>query len=146
MKGRGRVEVDGVSYEVDNTVCNNGLVTLSTYLAQFGSSAISSPIYGAVGTGSPTPPAVTFPATDTQLVTEVGRARIGQGGSSSTSFTWSTVITNLSGLPWTITEGGIFLDASNIENTGSMLNHFAFNVAITVASNSMISLSGTFTL
>lgn len=127
--------------ETDNIICTVGQAQLLNYLAQFPSNPVTSLVFGAVGSGTNTPT-----VNDTALQTELGRSQVGQGGTATNVFTWTTVIPNLTTGAWTVTEGGIFLDASSVAGSGLLLNHFLFSNSVSVAANSMASLSASFTI
>lgn len=108
---------------VKNKLCNAGMGVL---LGQLDSTHSPSPVtllYGAVGNGAATPA-----VTDTQLVSEVGRTTVASSAVSSTQviidFFFSTVQGNPPS-PYTITEVGLFLQATSTANSGSLLSHAA---------------------
>lgn len=107
---------------LQDQAANLGLTT-ATYLT---------PLYGAVGSGSGTP---LF--TDTQLFAELGRQTVGAGASSPATSSIAAEATWLFYFPspastWTVTEAGLFAGATNVVNSGTMLNHWAFSPTITV--------------
>lgn len=90
------------------------------------------PLYGAVGSGSGTPA-----LTDTALFSELGREPVGGGAASpATSSIPSEAVWLFyfpsPATPWTVTEAGIFGNATSTVNTGSMIDHWAFSPSITV--------------
>lgn len=102
---------------------NNLGITAPTYLA---------PIYGAIGNG-----AGVVNHTDTQLFAELERTTVGAGGSTPASSTVSALATfaffytnPVSTL--TITEAGVFTNATATANSGAMLDHWAFSPTISV--------------
>lgn len=99
-------------------------ITSATYLT---------PLWGAVGNGSPVTPA----KTDTQLVAELGRATVGSGGSSPASSVlpaaavWQFFFPQPS-VAWTVTEAGVFANASSVVNSGTMVDHLALSPSVSV--------------
>lgn len=107
---------------IQDQAANLGTIT-PTYLT---------PLYGAVGSGAATPA-----KGDTQLVAELGRQTVGAGASTPASAAIAAQATWLFYFPqpastWTVTEAGVFANATSVANSGSMVDHWAFSPSITV--------------
>lgn len=129
----------------DNVTCTNGLTAIAAAMvwagiedqaANLGISAATylTPLYGAVGDGSGTPA-----ASDTALFAEVSRTTIGAAASSPATPTVSALCTYLFYYPppavsWNITEAGVFSSASSAAGSGTLVDHYAFSVPVTVTS------------
>jgi hypothetical protein len=90
------------------------------------------PLYGAVGSGSGTPA-----KSDVQLYTELGRVAIGAGASSPATATVAGYATWLFYFPspattWTVTEAGLFANATSAPTEGTMVDHWVFSPTVTV--------------
>lgn len=142
------IVLDADGNEVDrregrNVICVTGYTALTAALVWSGieDQALSlgitaptylTPLYGAIGDGTGT-----VSHNDTQLFAELERTTVGAGAStpasSSTSAlaTWMFFYTNpLSTV--TVTEAGMFANATSAANSGSMINHWAFSPSISV--------------
>lgn len=137
-----------------NTLCNVGLDVLVQAIMWAGivdqNVNMGSPfsysdltaMYGAIGTGNigGTPAA----ATDTQLLTEYERAVVVSAGVTSgfstfnPSVTWQFLL-GATGSATTITECGIFVNASSAANSGALLNHAA--VSVSQSTTQLVSLA-----
>jgi hypothetical protein len=113
--------------------------------AQMGGTAptqVLYPVYGAVGSASPTPL-----SSDTQLGTELGRATLSEANYSALVaqfvFFYPTTAS-----PWVMTECGVFVSGSSTAtstlNTGLLLNHAVFAGATKTAAQTA-TLLATFT-
>jgi|ERR1035437_508241 hypothetical protein len=82
------------------------------------------PVYGAVGSASPTPA-----ASDTKLGTELGRSTISEANHSGNQMILVFFYPTTS-VPWVMTECGVFVSgsstATSTANTGLLLNHAVF--------------------
>jgi hypothetical protein len=112
-------------------------LTSSTYLT---------PLYGAVGSGSGT-----VAKSDVQLFAELGRETVGAGASSPATLAVAATATWLFYFPspastWTVTEAGLFANASSAVNSGTMLDHWAFSPTITVPPTDTLLLQISFLL
>lgn len=112
-------------------------VTAPTYLT---------PLYGAVGSGVGVPS-----NNDTQLFSELGRETVGAGASSPATTTINAQTTWLFYFPspattWTVTEAGVFVNATATTNSGLMLDHFAFGSSITVPNTNTLILQTSFAI
>lgn len=141
----------------DNTMCINGLTVLAQAVSWSGiqdqaanlgvtTPTYLTPLYGAVGSGT----GVTA-NTDTQLFTELGRETVGAGASSPATATISAQTTWLFYFPspastWTVTEAGVFVNASSTVNSGSLLDHFVFGSPITVPNTNTLILQASFAI
>jgi hypothetical protein len=91
------------------------------------------PLWGAVGNGTPVTPA----KTDTQLVAELGRVTISGGASlpASSTIPAATVWQFFYSQPatsWTVTEAGVFANGTSAANTGTMVNHLAISPTVSI--------------
>ena len=98
------------------------------------------PLYGAVGSGAGTPAKA-----DVQLFTELGRVTVGAGASSPATPSISAYATWLFYFPspattWTVTEAGLFANATSAANSGAMLNHWAFSPTVSVPTSDTLLL------
>lgn len=112
-------------------------VTTPTYLT---------PLWGAIGSGTGG-----TANTDTQLTNELAREAVGAGASSPATPTISGQTTWLFYFPnpastLTITEAGVFCNASSQTNSGSILDHFMFASAITVPTTNTLILQTSFAI
>ena len=140
-----------------NTMCIAGLTSLVSAIVWSGiqdqaanlgvtTSAYLTPLYGAVGSGT----GVTA-NTDTQLFSELGREAVGAGASAPATSTISAQSTWLFYFPspattWTITEAGVFVNASSTANSGLMLDHFVFSPTVTVPNTNTLILQTSFAI
>lgn len=100
----------------------------------------ATPLYGAVGNGAGTPA-----LTDTTLFAEIGRQTVGGGAASPATSSIPSEAVWLFYFPsptttWTVTEAGIFGNATAAANTGTMLDHIAFSPAISVPTTATLLL------
>lgn len=129
--------------EGDNLICTNGFTVLAAALVWSGiqdqASALGvttptylTPLYGAVGSSGVAPA-----KSDTQLGAELGRQVAGAGAASPATPSIAAQATFLFYFPqpgstWTVTEAGIFANATPAANSGTMVDHWAFSPSITV--------------
>jgi hypothetical protein len=129
--------------EGDNIITVNGYTSMAAALVWSGvqdqalnlgitSPTFLTPLYGAVGNGTGTPT-----LTDTQLFSELSRTTVGAGASTPATSSVVALATWIFFFPnpattWTVTEAGLFTDASSLVNSGSMLDHWAFSSSISV--------------
>jgi hypothetical protein len=141
----------------DNTMCTAGLSVLVGAISWSGiqdqaanlgvtTPTYLTPLYGAVGTGTGT-----TASTDTQLFSELSRETVGAGASSPATATISAQATWLFYFPapsvtWSITEAGVFCNASSSTNSGSLLDHFVFGATITVPTTNTLILQTSFAI
>lgn len=102
------------------------------------------PLWGAVGSGTSVTPA----KADTQLAVELGRNTIGSGASlpASSALAAATVWQFFFPQPatsWTVTEAGVFANATSAVNTGTLLNHLLItpNVVIPTTNTGVFQMS-----
>lgn len=127
-----------------NVICTTGYTALTQALVWSGiqdqaanigvtSPTYLTPLWGAVGNGSPVTPV----KTDTRLVAELGRVTVGTGGSSPASTllpaatVWQFFFPQPS-VAWTVTEAGVFANASSVTNSGAMIDHLALSPSVSV--------------
>lgn len=139
----------------DNTMCIGGLTVLVGAIAWSGIQdqaanlgvtvpTYLTPLYGAVGSGTGS-----TANTDTQLFSELGRVTVGAGASTpatasiSGQTTWLFYFSSPA-TTWTITEAGVFTNASATTNSGSMLDHFLFSPNVTLPSTNTLILQTSF--
>jgi hypothetical protein len=129
--------------EGDNVITVNGYTVMAAALVWAGlqdqatelgltTATYMTPLWGAVGSGSGTPT-----LTDTALFSELGRETVGAGASSPATTTIPSEATWLFYFPppattWTVTEAGIFANASSASGSGTMVDHWAFSPTVTV--------------
>lgn len=138
-----------------NTMCNYGMGALANFLVSnlfigSNSSALvlpsAPPIYMAVGNGTTTPA-----ATDTTLAAELAREPITTAASPTPSssqipsFSWYTIFPT-SGSTWSISEAGVFLNATSTANSGALLDHSLISPAENKSATQIAELQVTFTL
>lgn len=140
------IDPDGavVDYrEGDNVTCIAGLTAIAAALvwsgiedqaANLGVTAPTylTPLYGAVGSGTGTPA-----NTDTQLFSELSRVTVSAGASSPATPSINALTAWQFYFPqplttWTVTEAGVFANATGAANAGTMLDHWAFSPSVTV--------------
>lgn len=98
------------------------------------------PLYGAVGNGSGTPA-----LTDSTLFAELSREPVGGGAASPATTTvasqsvWSFYFPNPP-TTWSVSEAGLFGNATSAANTGTMIDHWAFSPAVSVPTTSTLLL------
>lgn len=129
--------------EGDNVICTTGYTAIAAALVWSGlqdqaanlgltTSTFLTPLYGAVGSGVGSPTAA-----DTQLFSELGRETVGGGASTPASAsvgalcTWTFFFPNPS-VTWTVTEAGVFTNATSAANNGSMVDHWVFSPSVSV--------------
>lgn len=131
--------------EGDNVTCTNGLTAFAAALVWSGiqdqaanlgvtSPTYLTPLYGAVGSGT----GVVDPS-DTALFTELGRQTVGAGASSPATSLIDALTTWLFYFPspvstWTITEAGVFANATSTAGSGTLLDHYLLGSSVTVSS------------
>lgn len=114
-------------------------VTTPTYLT---------PLWGAVGNG--TAP-VTVAASDTALAAEASRVVVGAGASVPATASLPAQLTWLFYFPQpssalTLTEAGVFVNASGTAGAGTLLDHWAFSPTISVPTTDTILLQASFSI
>lgn len=136
--------------EGDNVVCVTGLTAMAAALVWSGIEDVAAdigvtsptyltPLYGAIGTGTGV-----VASTDTALFSEFSRIQVGAGASVpatpsiNSQVTWQFYFpqpsTNV-----TITEAGIFANASATAGAGLMMDHWTFSPTISfVAANTLL--------
>lgn len=135
----------------DNVVTTNGYTDLAAALVWSGiqdqaaelgvtSATYLTPLYGAVGSGAGTPAKA-----DVQLFSELGRETVGAGASSPATASVAATATWLFYFPspastWTVTEAGLFANATSAANAGVMLDHWAFSPTVSVPSTNTLLL------
>ena len=159
MRGLMRLQVHENGRLVDervtpNLMCSAGynqLVASVVYAAaedvnaQMGGTAPTEmlcPVYGAVGSASPTPL-----ISDTTLGTELGRATISEANYSGNQMILVFFYPTTS-VPWVMTECGVFVSgastATAIASTGLLFNHAVF-ASVTKTAAQTATLMATFT-
>ena len=159
MRGLMRLQVHENGRLVDervtpNLMCSAGYNQLvasvvwsaaSDVNAQMGGTAptqVLYPVYGAVGSASPTPL-----ITDTTLGTELGRATLSEANYSGNQMILVFFYPTTS-VPWVMTECGVFVSGSSTAtstlNTGLLLNHAVF-AGVTKTATQTATLLATFT-
>ncbi len=139
----------------DNVVCTTGFSAFAAALVWSGlqdqaadlgitTPTYLTPLWGAVGSGAAVPAKA-----DTQLVAELGRAVVTGGGATPASSTIGALATWLFYFPnppstWTVTEAGLFANATGSANTGSMIDHWAFSPSISVPTTNTLILEASF--
>lgn len=98
------------------------------------------PLYGAVGNGSGTPA-----LTDAALYAELAREPVGGGAASPATSSVASEAVWLFYFPnpataWSVTEAGLFGNATSTANTGTMIDHWAFSSPIAVPTNATLLL------
>lgn len=145
--------------EGDNVMCTAGVTALAAALVWSGiqdqaanlgitTATYLTPLYGAIGTG--TAP-VTVSAADTALAVEAARTTVGAGASVPSTASIPAQLTWLFYLPQpastlTVTEAGVFLNASSTSGSGTMLDHWAFSPVITVPTTDTVLLQASFSI
>jgi hypothetical protein len=143
--------------EGDNTMCTNGLTVLAQALVWSGiqdqaaslgvtTPTYLTPLYGAVGSGAGTPA-----KSDTALFSELSRQSIGDGASSPATPTINAQAVWLFYFPapsssWTVTEAGVFAQASPTTGSGILVDHWAFTPSITVTAPNTLILQAAFSV
>jgi hypothetical protein len=145
--------------EGDNIMCTAGVTMLAQALVWSGiqdqaanlgvtSPTYLTPLWGAIGDG--TAP-VTVAASDTQLAAEVSRTTVGDGASVPSTSSIPAQLTWLFYFPqpastWTLTEAGVFVNASGTTNAGTLLDHWAFSPTISVPTTDTVLLQASFSI
>lgn len=127
----------------DNVMCTNGFTALAAALVWAGlqdqaanlgvtTATYLTPLYGAVGSGAGTPA-----KSDTALFSELGRQTVGAGASSPATPSVAAEATFLfyfpqPGVTWTVTEAGLFANATSASGSGTMIDHWAFSPSVSV--------------
>lgn len=143
--------------EGDNITCTNGLTVIAASLMWSGlqdqapnlglvTPNYLTPLYGAIGTGTGT-----VAASDTQLFTEYARQTVGNGAFSPATATINAQTTWLfyfasPATTQTITEAGMFANATNSANNGTLLDHWAFSPTVSFPTTDTLILQATFTV
>lgn len=143
--------------EGDNITCTNGLTTIASALVWSGiqdqaanlgvtSASYLTPLYGAIGSGSGT-----VAAADTALFSEINRQAVGAGASTPATPLISAQATWLFYFPsptstWTVTEAGLFANATSGSGTGTMLDHWAFTPTVSVPPGDTLILQASFAI
>lgn len=134
-----------------NVMCTVGLTAIASALVYAGiadqaaslgvtSATILGPLWGAVGNGSGTPAAA-----DVTLFSELGRGYASAGAyvpaspSAGAQVTWVCFF-GTSSADWTITEAGVFAQASSAVNTGVLLDHASLAVTKLAAQTAALQL------
>jgi hypothetical protein len=147
VDGDGNVTDEREGY---NVICTTGYTAMAAAMVWSGiqdqasnlgitSSTYLTPLYGAVGSGAGTPA-----KSDTQLFAELSRVTVGAGASTPATSTVSALTTWMFFFPtptstWTVTEAGVFANATSAANSGSMIDHWAFSPSISVpTSNGLV--------
>lgn len=140
--------------EGDNVTCTNGLTVIAASLVWSGiqdiagnigvtTSTYLTPLWGAIGTG-----VGTVAAADTALFSEYSRIQVGAGGSIpatpsiNAQATWQFYFPQPS-TNQTITEAGVFANATSTGGSGTMMDHWAFSptVSFTTANTLLLQVS-----
>lgn len=133
-----------------NVICTTGYTVLAQALVWSGiqdqasalgitSATYLTPLWGAVGNGAGTPV-----KSDTALFSELSRTTVGAGASGPASSTvpgitsWMFFFPNPA-VPWTVTEAGVFANATSAAGSGAMIDHWAFSPSLSVpTSNGLV--------
>lgn len=145
--------------EGDNVMCTNGVTALAAALVWSGiqdqaanigitTPTYLTPLYGAIGTG--TAP-VTVSAADTALSVEYARTTVGAGASVPSTSSLPSQLTWLFYFPQpastiTVTEAGVFVNASATAGSGTMLDHWAFSPTLSVPNTDTVLLQASFSI
>lgn len=143
--------------EGDNVMCTAGLGPLAAAMVWSGiedqaanqgvtTPTFLTPLYGAVGNG-----AGTVDPSDTALWTELGRQTVGAGGSTPATSSLPALATFLFYFPspastWTVTEAGVFANATADAGAGAMIDHWAFSPTLTVTTADTLILQASFSV
>lgn len=141
----------------DNVTCVSGLTAIAAALVWSGiqdqasnlgvtSPTYLTPLYGAVGSGSGT-----VSSADTQLFSELNRTTVSAGASSPATASINAITTWQFYFPqpastWTVTEAGVFANASDTTNAGTMLDHWAFSPSVSVPGTNTLLLQVAFSI
>lgn len=137
--------------EGDNLICTTGFTVLAAALVWAGiqdqASALGvttptylTPLFGAVGSSGVAPA-----KSDTQLGAELGRQAVGAGAASPATPSIAAQATWLFYFPqpastWTVTEAGLFANATSAANSGTMIDHWAFSPSVSVSTSDTLLL------
>lgn len=129
--------------EGDNVICATGYTAIAAALMWSGiqdqannlgitSPTYLTPLYGAIGSGTGSPSSA-----DTQLYSELERTTVGAGGNTPATTTVSALCTWAFFFPnpvstISVTEAGVFANATDTANSGSMVDHWAFSPTLSV--------------
>lgn len=143
--------------EGDNITCTTGLTAFAAALVWSGiqdqaanlgvtTPTYLTPLWGAVGSGTGT-----VAASDTALFSELGRQTVGAGASTPATPSLNAQCTWLFYFPsptstWTVAEAGIFANATNATNAGTMLDHWSFSPVVTVPTTDTLILQASFAI
>jgi hypothetical protein len=143
--------------EGDNVTCTNGLTAVAAALVWAGiqdqasnlgvtTATYLTPLFGAIGTGTGT-----VSASDTALISEYARQTVGAGASTPATPSINAQCTWLFYFPspassLTITEAGLFANATSTLGSGTMLDHWAFSPAITFPNTDTLILQASFSI
>lgn len=143
----------------DNIMCTAGVTALAAALVWSGiqdqaanlgvtSPTYLTPLWGAIGTG--TAP-VTVAASDTALAVEASRTAVGAGASVPATASLPAQLTWLFYFPQpssalTVTEAGVFCNASGTAGAGTMLDHWAFSPTLSVPTTDTVLLQASFSI
>ena len=141
----------------DNVTCTGGLTAMAAALAWSGiedqaatlgvtTPTYLTPLYGAVGSGSGT-----VSPSDTALFSELGRQTVGAGAYSPATSSINALTTWLFYFPspsstWTVTEAGVFANATSTSGSGTLLDHWAFSPSVTVPTTDTLLLQVAFSI
>ena len=143
--------------EGDNIMCTSGLTVIAAALVWSGiqdqaanlgvtSPSYLTPLWGAVGSGTGT-----VAASNTSLFTELSRQTVGAGASSPATPSINALATWLFYFPspattWTVTEAGVFANATSGTSSGFLIDHWAFSPTVTVTPTNTLILQASFTI
>jgi hypothetical protein len=143
--------------EGDNVTCTNGLTAIAAALVWAGiqdqaanlgvtTPTYLTPLWGAVGNGAGTPS-----ASDTALFAEIARQTAGAGASSPATPSIDGVATWLFYFPsppvvWNLTEAGVFANGTSAAGSGTLVDHYAFSVPVTVTTTDSLILQVAFSV
>lgn len=145
--------------EGDNIMCTAGVTALAGALVWAGiqdqgpnlgvtTPTYLTPLWGAIGTG--TAP-VTVAASDTALAIEASRTTVGAGASVPATSSLPSQLTWLFYFPQpssaiTVTEAGVFVNASGTPGAGILLDHWAFSPTLPVPTTDTVLLQASFSI
>lgn len=143
--------------EGDNVVCVTGLTAMAAALVWSGiedvaadigvtSPTFLTPLYGAIGTGTGT-----VASTDSALFSEYSRIQVGAGASVPATPSINAQVTWQFYFPQptsnvTITEAGVFANASSTGGSGSMMDHWTFSPTISFVTSNTLLLQVSFSI
>lgn len=140
--------------EGDNVVCTSGLTAIAAAVVWSGIEDVAgnlgvttptylAPLWGAIGIG-----AGTVAASDTALFSEYNRVQVGAGASVPATPTLNAQITWQFYFPQpasntTITEAGVFANATSTAGAGLMMDHWTFtpSISFNVANTLLLQVS-----